>query len=103
EIIAEVSKRPDGVVFRNTGSANALQTDWTVTTSARTRMALLVTFCSRTPTHWLVKSSVTAVPNMHININIKRGESIDLYMAFVEIPEDTLSVTGKSSFQIIQP
>src|SRR5664279_647624 len=96
EIMADTNNKPAGDTRCTTGPATLRASACTAATSASTRMALLVTFCNNTPTHWLVKSSVIAVPNMQINKKIYKGVSTALYISFVDTPDDTRSVTGKS-------
>ncbi len=40
-----------------------------------------------------------AVPNMQMNMKINNGFKSDLYISAVVTPEETRSVTGKSSFE----
>src|SRR5690606_17957954 len=94
ETIADKSNTPCGDKRCTIGPAKPLPTTITPVVSVNMRMALFVKFFNSTSIHCPVNNSVTAVPNIQINITINRGDSTALYISVVEYPEATRSVTG---------
>ncbi len=63
---------------------------------SRIKMALSLTLRSSTSTHWLMKSSEVAVPNMAMVMMINNGFNSARYISLSETELATRSVTGNS-------
>src|ERR1700740_719673 len=94
-----MSNTPCGASLCTIGPANARPSTCIDATKVSTNNELLVADLKNTPVHWLVNSSVIAVPNMQMIMNQNRGISSALYISPVLTPEATRSVGGKSSLE----
>ena len=96
----EINNNTCGEKSFKTGFANARPTTITPVSKVSIKMAFCVTFFNSTSIHCPVNNSVIAVPNMQTNMKRNKGfKKWPLYMPPIDTPEETRSVTGKSSFE----
>src|SRR6185503_13913820 len=97
-IVADINKTPCGAKLFNIGFAIPRPSTITPEVAVTIRIGFFISF-NNEGTHCSVYNSVTAVPHMQMNIKINNGDASALYIPAIETPEETRSVTGKSSLE----